>query len=120
MNRLTEILGLDTKKLWSLRDTVLMTIAGIAIMWAIVAFLAMDDEFDKRLGIASVVVAAICCGVSPNRVMVFTVAVGWVAVQGWFAVVMTRDIHAWWVAGIATLVAAAMLFGFRDRPVREK
>jgi hypothetical protein len=107
MNRLQEALGFDTKRLWWYRDIALGTFASIAALWAVISLMIGNSDFDRHLGIACIVIVIVFCGISPNRLMLFGVVVGFIALQGWFAVVFSHDVRSWWIAVPATIVEVA-------------
>ena len=121
MSWLRRIFGFDPGMIWWYRDLALGTIASIAMLWAIVAlFLVEPNDFDRRLGIACVVIAVVCCVISPNRLVLFGMVAGVVAVRGWFAVVLSEGVKGWWIAGPATAVVVLLLLKFRNRPIQRR
>ena len=114
---LKEIFGFDGRLAWWYRDLALATIAGIALLEAVALLLVRDGAFDLRVAMACIVIAVVCCLLSPNRHLIFGIAVGIVAVQGWFSVVVTRDHRSWWIASAATAIVAVFLRIFGNRPL---
>ena len=116
--KLAEVLGFDRRNLWSYRDSVLATVASIATLLAIVAFAQPSNDFDRRVAVACSIIAIVCCTVSPNRLVIFGTVAGFVAVQGWFAVIFSKDARSYWVAVPATAVAIAIFRIFGKRPLQ--
>jgi hypothetical protein len=120
INRLTEALGFDTKRLWWYRDIALGTFASIAALWAVISLMIGNSDFDRHLGIACIVIVIVFCGISPNRLMLFGVVVGFIALQGWFAVVFSHDVRSWWIAVPATILEVAFFVLFSKYPIRKQ
>jgi len=66
-------------------------------MWAVISLMIGNSDFDRHLGIACLVIVIVFCGISPNRLLLFGVVVGFIALQGWFAVVFSHDVRSWWI-----------------------
>ncbi len=119
INRLVEVFGFDRKKLWWYRDIALGTFASVAALWAVISLVTGHSDFDRRLGIACIVIVIVCCGISPNRLMLFGVVIGFIAIQGWFAVSFSHDRRSWLIAVPATAVEVAFFVLFRKYPIRK-
>lgn len=117
MGRIARIFGFERRKLWWYRDLALTTIAAIMALWAIAALTQPESSYNRRLGIGAAAVAILCWAITPNRRIIFIAVAGIVAVQGWFAVVVSRDIRSLWIALPATLVAAGFFLKYRNTPV---
>jgi len=120
MNSLADIFGFDRQKLWWYRDIALGTVAAIASLWAVSALAAEQSGYDLKLGIGSAIVALSCCVISPNRLMLFGVVLGVIAIQAWFAVLFSHDSRSWWIAIPATGMAVAFFTMFGQRPIRNR
>src|SRR5258708_9547224 len=105
MTRVAGIFGFERKKLWWYRDIALATVAIVASLWGVVVLFSEKSDFNIRFGTACVVIAAVCCGISPNRLMLVGGVSTVVAVQGWFAVLLSHTQMGWWVAIPATHIA---------------
>jgi hypothetical protein len=119
MTRVAEILGFDRKKLWWYRDIALATVAIVGSLWGVVALFSEKSDFQIRFGTACVVIAAVCCGISPNRLMLLGSVSIVVAVQGWFAVLLSHNQLGWWVAIPAMTIATIFFLMFGKRPIRK-
>jgi hypothetical protein len=119
MTRLGQILGFDKRKVWWYRDLALTTVAAIMVAWAIVALMGPESPFNRRLGIGAAAVAILCWVITPNRLMLFVSVVGFVAVQGWFAVLFSGDARSWWIAIPATLLEIGFFAKYRNYPIRK-
>jgi hypothetical protein len=117
VSRLAQIFGFDKRKAWWYRDLALTTIAAIMALWAIIVLMEPESSFNRRLGIGSAAIAILCWAITPNRVMLFGGVTGIVALQGWFAVLFSRDARSWWVAVPATLLAIGFLLKYRNKPI---
>jgi hypothetical protein len=102
------------------RDLVLGTLASIATLWSVTLLFIGDSEFDTRLTIGFALLAAILCLLSPNRKVLVGMVLGVVAVQGWFAILFSRDKRAWIIAVSASLLAALFFRLFGNDPVVDR
>jgi len=119
-DKLAEIFGFDRQKVWWYRDIALAIFAAIAALWAIVALVVGQSNFDNALGVGCILVAITCCSISPNRLMLFGSVLGVIAVQGWFSILFSRDSRSWWIAIPATGMAVAFFTMFGQRPIRNR
>jgi hypothetical protein len=122
MSRLTkkvaEIFGYDRSQVWWYRDLALTIIAWFSTAFAL-GGLTSGESWDLRFGIACLVLALICCFISPNRTLIFGTVAGITALRGWLAVLRTADLRAWLLAVPATLVCLGVLIIYKDRPIRK-
>src|SRR5258708_12125419 len=116
MTRVAGIFGFERKKLWWYRDIALATVAIVASLWGVVVLFSEKSDFNIRFGTACVVIAAVCCGISPNRLMLLGSVSTVVAVQGWFAVLLSHNQVGWWVAIPATTIPTTFFLMFAKRP----
>jgi hypothetical protein len=86
-------------------------------LWVIVALMGPQSSFNRRLGMGSVAIAVLCWAITPNRLLLFGVVVGVVAVQGWFAVLFSGDARSWWIAIPATLLGMGFFLKYRNKPI---
>ena len=119
MKKLAQVFGFDRRKVGWYRDLALTTFAAIMSLCAIAAFAIEKSPFDRRLGIGALVIAVACWVITPNKAMLFGAVVLIVALQGWFAVLFSRDARSWWVALPATLLGIGFLAKYRKNPFRE-
>jgi len=117
---ITRAFGYDSKKLWWYRDIALGTVASIATLWAVVALGFQKSSFDTKLGFLCIVVAAVCCLVSSNRLVLIMMVFGVVSIQSWFAVIFSLDLRGLAIAIVASLVELILLARFRNRPVHQR
>jgi hypothetical protein len=117
---LIEIFGFDPRRLWWYRDLALGTLASIATLWAVALLASHPANFDRGLGVICLVIGAVCCGISPNRVMLVGMSLGAVAVQGWLAYSFSKDIRFWWIAVSATALVLILLGIFGKRPLHQR
>jgi len=117
-----EIFGFDPRRMWWYRDIALGTVAAIATAWVVVgiaSLLADPTPFDVGLTLVSALVAIVCCEVSPNRALLFCLAVGFVAVQGWIAVAIKGG-RLLWIAVPASAGLFVLLRAVGRRPIVER
>ena len=82
--------------------------------------MAGDSRFDTSLGVFSLFLALFCCVVSPNRLMLAIITVGFVAGQSWFGALFGRESRAWLIAIPATAAFVLLVRRFGGRIVRER
>jgi hypothetical protein len=117
-NNFKKIIGWESNKLGWYRDIALSTIASVALGWAAVLFLSGMGPFDFKLGIYSLLLVGLCIALSPNRILIATVAVGFVGIQAWFSVFFSGDVRSWWLAISATVLGLTLRA--RERTLAER
>jgi hypothetical protein len=120
MSKVSEVFGINRAQLEWYRDLALGTIASIAGLWAVFALGFESSEFDSRLGLICVLVSAVCCSASPNRLVLFGMTVGVISIQGWLSFSFSRDSRMFVVAIVATLILAGIVMVFKGNQESKK
>jgi hypothetical protein len=114
------IFGFDKRKLWFYRDVALTVVAAIMTLRVIGRLTTPVSPFPRRLAVLYAAIAILCWAFVRNRLLMFATLVGFVALQGWIAVLFTDDPRIWWITVPATLVLVGILYKFRNKPIIRK
>jgi hypothetical protein len=120
VKRLAQIFGFDKQKAWWYRDLALTTIAAIMTLWVVIALMEPESSFNWRLAVGAGAIAMLCLALTPNRLMLFGAVIGILAVQSWFAVLVSGNHRGLWVAVPATLLVLGLLLKYRSKPMIRK